>query len=278
MQPQLQVANLACLAIANQPRVRIAAIVALAHDRRVLIDRRRILHRLARPLELRNPLHIEALGHRQRGLGNHQPAGVHAKVVRAGNHARQPIHQEVLTLLRNDVEHHGPTFALRVGGPVAMRDHDLPIPGRGPRRNERATLPRRHSRWRIRPLLLRIQHRQVVFAQLNIAIQRDDIPQIQRRSMRLQPFDDALQLRLVLRIELRPQHRLSRLAKETPRTLIRMRSRDRIHLHVVLNLARQQIPMLEPNLLRRSSQVHIRPSPLVELIAAIETWVGRRCR
>src|ERR1700679_1606161 len=72
---------------------------------------------------------------------------------------------------------------------------------------------------------------------------------------------------------MRPQHTLSRLAKETPRPLVLVRSRHRVDMNVVLDLARQQVAVLEPDLLRRPLQMHIGPSALVEFVATLQARV-----
>ncbi len=278
VQRQLQVRNLPRLPVAHHPRVRIPAIISLPHDRRILVDRRRILHRLARPLKLRNPVRIEAHNLRQRRLRNHQAARIYAKIILARNEPRSPIHQKMLPALRHNIKHIRPPLALRVGGPVAMRDHDLPVLRRRPRRNKRAALPRSLRRHRHQLMLLRVQPRQIIIRQLQLPIHRHHVPQVHLRPIRLQPRGNALQLRPRLRLNVRPQHRPSRLAKERPVLMQRVLVLHLEHLQIVFNLLRQQASMLKPNLPRSPRQMHIRPSTLIERIRPLHPRVRRRYR
>ncbi len=52
-----------------------------------------------------------------------------------------------------------------------------------------------------------------------------------------------------------------------------MRSGHRVDVDVVLDLARQQVAVLEAHLLRRALQVDIGPSAFIELIAALQARV-----
>ena len=55
-----------------------------------------------------------------------------------------------------------------------------------------------------------------------------------------------------------------------------MRRGHRIDVEVVFNLARQQISMLEADLLRSAFQMHKGPAALIELVGAHKAGISRR--
>ena len=114
---------------------------------------------------------------------------------------------------------------------------------------------------------------QVIVAQLDVAIEGHNVPQIERRALCLEPSGDALQLFLVFGIDMRPEHRLASLAKEAPRALVLMRRGHAVDVDVVFNLAGKKIAVLEADLLGRSFQVDIGPAALIELVATLETRI-----
>ena len=109
------------------------------------------------------------------------------------------------------------------------------------------------------------------------AIQRDNVPQVQRGSLRMQACGNSFQLLLVLGSRCGHRHGLCGVAKEAPLALGLVRRLDVVDIDVVFNLARQQVAVLKADLLRRALQMHIRPSALVELVGAVQARIRRRC-
>src|SRR6185437_16727683 len=127
-------------AVADQPVVGVAAVVALAHDLGVAVNGVGVLQRLARAHEFGNAVGIPAVELRDGGFADHQPVGVDAEIVIAGNHARNAVHKDVVAVLRRDVEHYRPARAYQVAGPVVVRDDNLVVLGVAARGHEGAAV------------------------------------------------------------------------------------------------------------------------------------------
>jgi hypothetical protein len=56
-----------------------------------------------------------------------------------------------------------------------------------------------------------------------------------------------------------------------------MRSGYGVHMDVVLNLASQQIAMLESDLLWRALEMDIGPTTFIELVCVFQARIGRVC-
>ena len=97
-----------------------------------------------------------------------------------------------------------------------MRNHNLAARGiaaRGDKCRAPSRGQNRAARWRPLPL---VQPGHVVLRQLDASVQRHNIPHVQLHAFRLHPFGNALQLLLVLGVNVRPQHLAPGLAEKIP--------------------------------------------------------------
>ncbi len=91
----------------------------------------------------------------------------------------------------------------------------------------------------------------------------------------MKSLGDALQFLLVLGFNMRPQYVLRLIAVEAPFALGVVRRLDLVDVDIVFDLAGQQTPVLESDLLRRALEVDVGPAALVELVGAMKTSVLR---
>ena len=121
--------------------------------------------------------------------------------------------------LGDEVEDDPPAFAVEVIRPVVMGDDDLTAPRVTPCGDESAAIARTEKAGRAGHLMLRVVPGDVIVRQLLEGVQRDDVVNPQRDASGFDPFDDALQFFLVLRVNLRPEHFAGRCAEKLPAAL-----------------------------------------------------------
>src|SRR2546426_7440908 len=222
-QAELELGNLAGLAVAEQPVVGIAAVVAVEHDFRVVVNRPGILQRLARADKFRFAVGVPALELRDGRLGNHQPAGIDAEVVVAGDYAGKAVHQDAITVRGSNVEHDAPALTVQVAGPIIVRDDDLMVLRPASRGHERAAVARADKLRRPRHLVALVVPGHVITGQLLEGVEGHNIVHIKRAAAGAQAVHNALQFLLIFGINFRPEHVVRGFAEEIPIALGGMR-------------------------------------------------------
>jgi len=131
LEAEFEVGDLVGFAVADEPGVGVAAVVAFAHEGDELIDVVGVLHGFAGANELRDAGGVPALEHGEGGFGDHDARGVYAEVVSAVDEAGAAVHEDAIAFGGDNVEDGGPALAFHVGGPVAVGDDDLAVFGCG---------------------------------------------------------------------------------------------------------------------------------------------------
>ena len=93
--------------------------------------------------------------------------------------------------------------------------------------------------------------------------------------MRLHAIGNALQLLLILGVNVRPKHLARRLAKKFPVALRLVRIEKLDGFERIGNLGSQQKPMLVADFRRRPFQVNVSPSALLEAVSLLQPRIGR---
>ncbi len=216
LQSLLELRDFAGLAIAEQPVVRVAAVVAVHDDFHVVIDRPGVLHRFPGAGEFGFAVVIPAVKIRDGGFGDHHPVGIDSEIIVARDHAGKAVHQHAVTLLRNDVENNAPALAVEVAGPVVVGHHDLVIFRPAAVGDEGAAIFRAVDFRGVLRVSLLVDPGNVVAGQLLERIEGDDVVEIEVHFARLEPVHDAFELGLILGIDFRPQHRARRRCGKIP--------------------------------------------------------------
>ena len=249
----------------------------LTHDSRILVDGGGVLHGLARADELRDTVDVESLGHGEGGLSDHEAGGVDAEVVLAGDDAGQAVHEDVLTAGRDDVEDDSPALAFRIGRPVAVSDDDFAVPGGRAGGDKGAALAWGDSGGGIYLALLSVDHGQVVVAELDIAIESDDVPEIKPGAGGLEAFGDSLEFFLIFGLDSGPEDGLCGVAEEAPGVFVLMGRGDGVDVDVVFDFVGEDVAVLEADLLGCSLEVDVGPAALIEFVGVFEAGIVR-CR
>ena len=154
-----------------------------------------------------------------------------------------------------------------------MRDHDLAVLRITARRDEGRAVTRRVNRRRIHRMLLLIQPRNVVLTQLHRPVQSHNVPYIDLDASRLRACGNALQLRLVLLANVRPEHLLRRIPKEPP---VALRAVNVFHLEDVKgigDLRSKQVAVLEPHFFRTPFEVDVGPPAPLEAVTTSQPGI-----
>ena len=185
-----------------------------------------------------------------RRFGDHQPVGIDAEIVVAGDDAGKAVHDDPVAVLGRDVEHDPPPLAFDVTGPVVVGDHDVVVLGVTAGGHEGAAMIETvRSGSRLLFLVVRVVPGHVVPGQFHEGVQRHHVVQVDRHyPVRPQALDDSLQLGLVFGVDFRPEHVVGRFAEKRP-VLVRIVRILQLHrLERILDFRRQQIAVLEANL------------------------------
>ena len=176
-------------------------------------------------------------------------------------------------MLRLDIENNHPARPRQIAGPVVMRDDDLVILGHASGGDERAAIPRRFQLRILCSFLLLGQPRQVVIGHFLEGIERDNIPDIEIHALRLDSIRDALQLLLILAIDMRPEHLTSGSPEEFPilPRLVHVEQFDGFKR--ILDLRRQEITMLIADVGRRALEMNVRPASLLKSISLLQSSI-----
>src|ERR1700722_19809015 len=124
---ELEAGDFAFLCVGNQPVVSISTVVAVAKNAGHIVDGGRILHGFSRAHELRYAGGVETVKTGNSCFGDDDAGGVHGEVITAVNERRQAVHNKVIALRRNNVEHHGPASSIEITGPVIVCDYDAAV-------------------------------------------------------------------------------------------------------------------------------------------------------
>ena len=113
LQAELKIGDLAGLAVADQPVVGVAAVVAVFDDAHIVVDGIGILQGLARAHEFRLAMGSQPSNWVMVVSAIMIPAEFTREVVVTGNDAGKAIHQNAVAVLRHDVEDHDPARPAR---------------------------------------------------------------------------------------------------------------------------------------------------------------------
>src|SRR6266702_2379490 len=112
LKSKLKTGDLSSLVVGQEPIVGIAAVVLVEHDVDVFIDGSCVLKSFAGAFKLRLSFGIEACKAGDRGFCDHQARAVDSEIVIAGDNAGKAIHEDSLTMLRDDVVEDPPASPL----------------------------------------------------------------------------------------------------------------------------------------------------------------------
>src|ERR1700722_7296491 len=124
---ELEAGDFAFMGGGNQPVVSISTVVAVAKNARHIVDGGGILHGFSSAHEFGYASGVETVKTGNSCFGDDDAGRVHAEVITAVNERRQAVHNKVIALGGDDVEHHGPASSIEITGPVIVRDHHAAI-------------------------------------------------------------------------------------------------------------------------------------------------------
>src|SRR5579864_5823556 len=114
----------------------------------------------------------------------------------------------------------------------------------------------------------------VIVCQLLKSVERDNIINIELHTLSLQALNNTLQFLPVLAVNMRPKHLVCSFAKELPITLRAVCILEPKSLKSILNFRGEKISMLEANVERRTLQMNVDPTVLLETISLLQSSVG----
>ncbi len=163
-----------------------------------------------------------------------------------------------------DVKDDVPPRALHIVGPRVVTHHDAMIFSVAAGRDHRAAIA-----WRVRRNFYRQASQEILWAKIYAEFQTE----IDGISAIVKAADDAVNLGLELRVDLRPKNFLRRLAIEVPIVLRLMLQKRPQHAQQVLRLFSQQGTVLIANFVGRAFEVHVNPAVALKAVAPLQTIV-----
>src|SRR5205823_4274033 len=155
---------------------------------------------------------------------------------------------------------------------------DLPVFRPASRSHESAAVPRALQIRRIGHFLSLVQPRNVIIRQFLECVERHDVIDIQLRTgAGSQSLDDPLQLLLIFRIDLRPQHFARGFPEEFPVAFGGMHHSRPYCPEPIFDFRRQQVPVLIANRAWIALEMNVDPAALFEPRCGFQSWIACRC-
>jgi len=278
LEAEFEVGDLVGLAVADEPGVGVAAVVAFAHDGNELVDVVGILHGFAGADELGDAGGVPALEHGEGGFGDHDAGGVDAEVVAAVDEAGAAVHEDAIAFGGDDVEDGGPALAFHVGGPVAVSDDDLAVFGGGTRGDECAAAARSDEGSGAGFALLLQEPWDVVVGDLEVCVEGDDVEDVDVLASRLDAVGNALELGHVLGVDVGHDLVVGDGAEVGPILAGFVGVLELDGLEIVGDLGGEEIAVLEADFAGGSFEMDVSPAVFLEGVGVFEARIGWLCQ